>query len=398
MIAYFRLAVNPNDEEALKRVINYPARGIGQTTLDKITGAAAENGISLWQVLLNPAAAKLDVNRGTLTKLESFTYLIQSFINAANSENAAQLGMRIARESGVQQDIFRGREPEDISRQENLQELLDGMQQFVDDRIEEGEAERTFMTHYLQEVSLLSDLDESSEDSDDKLTLMTVHAAKGLEFRVVFVVGMEENLFPNQMASSSPRELEEERRLFYVAITRAKEQCFLTNAQNRYRYGKSEFCNPSPFLSNIDSQYLEIDQSTAIGNRSHSLSGFRRNSIFGEDFTGSFSSTSSRTTGRERPNFGSKSSSAPAASFRNPVGMTSVGQRQKNDDSATTSVESTQTASGTLKVGQQIAHSRFGRGKVVALTGTGIDAKATVEFENVGTKQLLLRFAKFTIL
>lgn len=398
MIAYFRLAVNPNDEEALKRVINYPARGIGQTTLDKITGAAAENGISLWQVLLNPAAAKLDVNRGTLTKLESFTYLIQSFINAANSENAAQLGMRIARESGVQQDIFRGREPEDISRQENLQELLDGMQQFVDDRIEEGEAERTFMTHYLQEVSLLSDLDESSEDSDDKLTLMTVHAAKGLEFRVVFVVGMEENLFPNQMASSSPRELEEERRLFYVAITRAKEQCFLTNAQNRYRYGKSEFCNPSPFLSNIDSQYLEIDQSTAIGNRSHSLSGFRRNSIFGEDFTGSFSGTSSRTTGRERPNFGSRSSSAPAASFRNPVGMTSVGQRQKNDDSATASVESTQTASGTLKVGQQIAHSRFGRGKVVALTGTGIDAKATVEFENVGTKQLLLRFAKFTIL
>lgn len=398
MIAYFRLAVNPNDEEALKRVINYPARGIGQTTLDKITGAAAENGISLWQVLLNPAAAKLDVNRGTLTKLESFTYLIQTFINAANSENAAQLGMRIARESGVQQDIFRGREPEDISRQENLQELLDGMQQFVDDRIEEGEAERTFMTHYLQEVSLLSDLDESSEDSDDKLTLMTVHAAKGLEFRVVFVVGMEENLFPNQMASSSPRELEEERRLFYVAITRAKEQCFLTNAQNRYRYGKSEFCNPSPFLSNIDSQYLEIDQSTAIGNRSHSLSSFRRNSIFGEDFTGSFSSTSSRTTGRERPNFGSRSSSAPAASFRNPVGMTSVGQRQKNDDSATASVESTQTASGTLKVGQQIAHSRFGRGKVVALTGTGIDAKATVEFENVGTKQLLLRFAKFTIL
>ena len=398
MIAYFRLAVNPNDEEALKRVINYPARGIGQTTLDKITGAAAENGISLWQVLLNPAAAKLDVNRGTLTKLESFTYLIQSFINAANSENAAQLGMRIARESGVQLDIFRGREPEDISRQENLQELLDGMQQFVDDRIEEGEAERTFMTHYLQEVSLLSDLDESSEDSDDKLTLMTVHAAKGLEFRVVFVVGMEENLFPNQMASSSPRELEEERRLFYVAITRAKEQCFLTNAQNRYRYGKSEFCNPSPFLSNIDSQYLEIDQSTAIGNRSHSLSGFRRNSIFGEDFTGSFSSISSRTTGRERPNFGSRSSSAPAASFRNPVGMTSVGQRQKNDDSATASVESTQTASGTLKVGQQIAHSRFGRGKVVALTGTGIDAKATVEFENVGTKQLLLRFAKFTIL
>ena len=398
MIAYFRLAVNPNDEEALKRVINYPARGIGQTTLDKITGAAAENGISLWQVLLNPAAAKLDVNRGTLTKLESFTYLIQTFINAANSENAAQLGMRIARESGVQLDIFRGREPEDISRQENLQELLDGMQQFVDDRIEEGEAERTFMTHYLQEVSLLSDLDESSEDSDDKLTLMTVHAAKGLEFRVVFVVGMEENLFPNQMASSSPRELEEERRLFYVAITRAKEQCFLTNAQNRYRYGKSEFCNPSPFLSNIDSQYLEIDQSTAIGNRSHSLSGFRRNSIFGEDFTGSFSSTSSRTTGRERPNFGSRSSSAPAASFRNPVGMTSVGQRQKNDDSTTASVESTQTASGTLKVGQQIAHSRFGRGKVVALTGTGIDAKATVEFENVGTKQLLLRFAKFTIL
>ena len=398
MIAYFRLAVNPNDEEAMKRVINYPARGIGQTTLDKIVTAAADNGISLWQVLQNPTTANLDINRGTLAKLNAFVSVIQGFIDRVNVENASELGVRIARESGLQAEIFRGREPEDLSRQENLQELLDGIQQFVDDRTEEGEAEHTFMTHYLQEVSLLSDVDESDDDTDEKVSLMTVHAAKGLEFRIVFVVGMEENLFPNQMASNSPRELEEERRLFYVAITRAKEQCFLTNAQNRYRYGKSEFCNPSPFLKNIDPQYLEIDQSTALGSRSRSYSGLRKSSLFDDDFEGSFSISSSKKSGFERLNYSSRSSSSQGTSFRTPVGMTSVGLRKNNEDSAQANVTSTETDSGTLTVGQHIAHSRFGRGKVVALTGTGIDTKATVEFENVGTKQLLLRFAKFTIL
>lgn len=406
MIAYFRLAVNPNDEEAMKRVINYPTRGIGQTTLDKIVATAAENGVSLWQVLRNPVGLKLDVNRGTLAKLESFAAMIQSFNEATNDENAAQLGFRIARESGIQAEIFRGREPEDLSRQENLQELMDGMQQFVDDRTEEGEAERTLMTHYLQEVSLLSDLDESDEESDDKLSLMTVHSAKGLEFKIVFVVGMEENLFPNQMSATSPREMEEERRLFYVAITRAQEQCFLTHAQNRYRYGKSEFCNPSPFLNDIDPQYIETDQSAAIGTRRRPSSNIFSNIFSDLDFEVSKPTTygSSRTPqqassySRQRQTYGSKPAPRQEPQARAPFGMTSIGQRQAGQAETSPSVASTQTAGGTLSVGQQIAHSRFGRGKVIALSGTGIDAKATVEFENVGTKQLLLRFAKFTIL
>lgn len=404
-IAYFRLAVNPNDEEALKRVINYPARGIGQTTLDKIVSAAAENGVSLWQVLQNPSAVRLEVNRGTMAKLYSFTALIKSFTAGVTTENAAQLGLRIVRESGLQTEIFRGREPEDVSRQENLQELIDGLQQFVDDRTEEGEEERTFMTHYLQEVSLLSDLDESDDESDDKLSLMTVHAAKGLEFKVVFVVGMEENLFPNQMAATSLRELEEERRLFYVAITRAQEQCFLTYAQNRYRFGKSEFCNPSPFLKDIDSQYLEVDESSGSASRRRP---FFKTFGFGDSpssFGDSASSIvaahlQSRTYSQRRDpqSYEARVADRLNQVSRSTAGMTPLGTRNLRPDTGAPSKTSTQTASGTLNVGQQIVHARFGRGEVIAITGSGIDAKATVKFENVGTKQLLLRFAKFTIL
>ena len=373
MIAYFRLAVNPNDEEALKRVINYPTRGIGQTTVDKVTKLAAQRGVSLWQVITNAAHYQLDVNRGTLAKLEAFAQLIEGFRSVVNDLDAAQLGLRIAKESGVSADLFSSREPEYLSKQENLQELLDGMQQFVDDRQEEEGNGRSLMTHYLQEVSLISDLDESDDDSEEKLTLMTVHAAKGLEFRVVFVVGMEENLFPNQMSATSPRELEEERRLFYVAITRAKEQCYLTHAQNRYRFGKSEFCTPSSFLSDIDPRFVTKD--TSAGRRS--------------PFTSSRSTITARLTPhpsslspRLSPLSPQPSSLSPHPSTLNP----------------SPSQSTLQTPEGTIKVGTYIEHSRFGRGEIIALAGSGIDAKATVKFDNVGTKQLLLRFAKFTIL
>lgn len=391
MIAYFRLAVNPNDEEALKRVINYPARGIGQTTVNKVVETAARQNVSLWQVLTNPETYRLDVNRGTMAKLDAFVQLINGFRADVNSADAATLGLRIAKESGVSAEIFRGREPEDISKQENLQELLDGIQQFVDDRTEEEGSERVLMTHYLQEVSLISDLDESDDDSDEKITLMTIHAAKGLEFRIVFVVGMEENLFPNQMSASSPRELEEERRLFYVAITRAKEQCYLTYAQNRYRFGKSEFSSPSTFLNDIDPQYVSVDESSNAGTRKRSFAG--RSSSWDDDL---FSTrrepwNATRTTTR---------SSDTSQSSLNPIpGRSSFVQaRSTVTPSAQSSVSSVDTAAGTLTVGQRIEHSRFGRGEIIALAGSGIDAKATVKFENVGTKQLLLRFAKFTIL
>lgn len=412
MIAYFRLSVNPNDEEALKRVINYPARGIGQTTVQKILDAASAANVSVWQVLTNPTIYSVDINRGTLSKLEAFVNLINSFIKEANDLNAAELGRKIAKESGVEADIFRGRELEDISRQENLQELLDGMQQFVDDRTEESGEGYDRITHYLQEVSLISDLDESDDDSDEKLSLMTIHSAKGLEFRVVFIVGLEENLFPNQMASGSIREMEEERRLFYVALTRAEEQCYLTHVQNRYRYGKSEMCSPSIFLREIDSRYLEFQQSGGERQR-RPVSRFDNRSPF------------DNPTPFERPPFDSPrspfgSSRSPFDSPRSPFSSQRSSfdsQRSSSDSSrspfgssrptfssrSTTaasqeSVSSIKTDAGILTVGTQIEHARFGRGEIVALAGSGVDAKATVHFENVGTKQLLLRFAKFTIL
>lgn len=380
MIAYFRLAVNPNDEEALKRVINYPARGIGQTTIQKVLDAASNANVSVWHVLSNPMNYALDINRGTFSKLESFVQLINDFTLNVNKLDAASLGRMIAKQSGVEADIFRGREPEDISRQENLQELLDGMQQFVDERREEEGEGYALMAHYLQEVSLISDLDESDDDSKEKLSLMTIHSAKGLEFRVVFIVGMEENLFPNQMASGSIRELEEERRLFYVALTRAEEQCYLTYAQNRYRYGKSEFCMPSPFLREIDSCYLETQNSTSreshFSRRIQPRMGIRDSQSFTLKTTSTQSYSSDRTEAF-RPTYSSLHTTTAASQ---------------------PAVSSVVTSTGTLVVGSKIEHTRFGRGEVIALVGTGIDAKATVQFEHVGTKQLLLRFAKFTIL
>lgn len=399
MIAYFRLAVNPNDEEALKRVINYPARGIGQTTVQKVLDAASAANVSVWHVLTNSGNYALDINKGTLSKLESFVQLISAFVFDVNTLNAAELGRRIAKESGVEADIFRGREPEDISRQENLQELLDGMQQFVDDRREEEGEGHDLMTHYLQEVSLISDLDESDDDSDEKLSLMTIHSAKGLEFRVVFIVGMEENLFPNQMASGSVREMEEERRLFYVALTRAEELCFLTNAQNRYRYGKSEFCMPSIFLREIDPRYLEVQQSGGERlrrptSRFDSTSPFGTRSPFDSlhkpsDFSRSSSDTSLESCISGHPSTFSQINDSQRPNFTSLHTTTAASQ---------STVSSIQTTEGLLVVGSRIEHSRFGRGEVTALAGTGVDAKATVQFENVGTKQLLLRFAKFTIL
>lgn len=434
-IAYFRLAVNPNDEEALKRVINYPARGIGQTTLNKIIATAAEQSVSLWQVITNPETYGLGVNRGTQSKLDAFVELINVFRAEVNASDAATLGVKIIKESGIYADIFRGKDPEDVSRQENLQELIDGIQQFVDDRREEEGSERTLMTHYLQEVSLISDLDESDDDSEEKLSMMTVHSAKGLEFKVVFVVGMEENLFPNQMSATSPREMEEERRLFYVAITRAKEQCFLTHADNRYRFGKSEFCTPSSFLSDIDRQYVTEEQSSQASGRKRMGSfgrsswnsdvmpweydTYERNSeSSGREFTtnggqgrDSFSSrfgglgSGSSSSGSSRGSSWASGAVASSSSADRPSGFRRAGIRPMPGDqqssvtaAAQESVSSVTTASGELTVGQQIEHARFGRGEIIALAGKGIDAKATVRFENVGTKQLLLRFAKFTIL
>lgn len=416
MIAYFRLAVNPNDEEALKRVINYPARGIGQTSVNRIIASAAENGVSVWEILSNPTSYQLGVSKGICSRIESFVKLINGFREKAFSINAAELGKIIATESGVASDVFSGKTQEDVTRQENLQGLLDSMYQFVDGRIEEeGDEARLLMSHYLQDIPLRRDLDEHKNYDTDSVSLMTIHAAKGLEFRVVFIVGMEENLFPNQMSASSPRELEEERRLFYVALTRAEEQCFLTYAQNRYRYGKQEFSNPSSFLSEIDGRYLQRESSSSTAPRKRSFSSFSSDYESDEFFTSRFSHSSreSRISDQSSARSQIRDSQSTKNPFLSPFADAqtkhSAAQASPNAGSRVFSssqhavsttqqaVTQTQTAAGTLVVGSHIEHSRFGRGEVIALAGTGIDAKATVRFDNVGTKQLLLRFAKFTI-
>lgn len=399
VIAYFRLAVNPNDEEAFKRVINYPARGIGQTTVTKILSAATEHEVSLWTVINNPEQYELGVNKGTLMKIAAFREMISSFIENAQKMPANQVGTMIVKQSGIIADIYQDTTPENLSRQENVEELVNGMQDFCDMRMEEGN-ENISLSDYLSEVSLMSDVDSDKGDDGHKITLMTIHSAKGLEFCTVFVVGLEEGLFPSDMVSGNPREMEEERRLFYVAITRAKTHCYLSYAQCRFRYGQMEFSAPSRFLKDIDPKYLDRQQSMFSTRRSMDdeveLPWQRKRSLFGER---------QETPRPFRPTVPSAKpfpSASPFFSAR-PVpstGTTTTTARPLSSVSQTTSFPqgTSSHAGGGLKEGAYILHNRFGRGKVLKVEGTGDNTKATVQFENVGTKQLLLKFAKFEVI
>lgn len=399
VIAYFRLAVNPNDEEAFKRVINYPARGIGQTTVTKILSAATEHEVSLWTVINSPEQYELGVNKGTLMKIAAFREMIASFIENAQKMPANQVGTMIVKQSGIIADIYQDTTPENLSRQENVEELVNGMQDFCDMRMEEGN-ENISLSDYLSEVSLMSDVDSDKGDDEHKITLMTIHSAKGLEFGTVFVVGLEEGLFPSDMVSGNPREMEEERRLFYVAITRAKTHCYLSYAQCRFRYGQMEFSAPSRFLKDIDPKYLDRQQSMFSTRRSMDdeveLPWQRKRSLFGER---------QETPRPFRPTVPSAKpfpSASPFFSAR-PVpstGTTTTTARPLSSVSQTTSFPqgTSSHAGGGLKEGAYILHNRFGRGKVLKVEGTGDNTKATVQFENVGTKQLLLKFAKFEVI
>ena len=399
VIAYFRLAVNPNDEEAFKRVINYPARGIGQTTVTKILSAATEHEVSLWTVINSPEQYELGVNKGTLMKIGAFREMIASFIENAQKMPANQVGTMIVKQSGIIADIYQDTTPENLSRQENVEELVNGMQDFCDMRMEEGN-ENISLSDYLSEVSLMSDVDSDKGDDEHKITLMTIHSAKGLEFGTVFVVGLEEGLFPSDMVSGNPREMEEERRLFYVAITRAKTHCYLSYAQCRFRYGQMEFSAPSRFLKDIDPKYLDRQQSMFSTRRSMDdeveLPWQRKRSLFGER---------QETPRPFRPTVPSAKpfpSASPFFSAR-PVpstGTTTTTARPLSSVSQTTSFPqgTSSHAGGGLKEGAYILHNRFGRGKVLKVEGTGDNTKATVQFENVGTKQLLLKFAKFEVI
>lgn len=384
-ISYFRLVVNPHDEEAFKRVINYPARGIGDTTVGKLLAAAAEHGVSLWQVLCEPLTYGVSINKGTHTKLQGFRELIESFIAEVEGQNAYQLGTAIITRSGLMNDICQDTSPESLSRKENIEELANGLNDFCAMRMEEGNT-HVSLGDFLSEVSLLTDQDSDKEDDGPKITLMTVHSAKGLEFKNVFVVGMEENLFPSSMGGESPRALEEERRLFYVAITRAEEHCYLSYAKSRYRYGKMEFGSPSRFLRDIDTRFLQL--SAGMGMARTVDEGAQR---FRSEMEGSRSAYGQGAGSRS--SYGQ--SDRPKAQLIAPTLPRNLKRVSAAAGSASASAPSAAVTG--VSAGQTIAHERFGVGTVLKVEGTGENAKATIRFENAGEKQLLLRFARFKV-
>ena len=369
VIAYFRVVANPDDEEALRRIINYPTRGIGDTTFAKIVDTASTHGVSLWKVIQQPIVFGLQFAKGTQTKIDGFKTLVEGWSQRLASEDAYELGHSIIMESGISKEIYGSTNPEDLSRQENLEEFLGGMQDFVENRKEEDRENEIGLSDFLQEVALLTDLDSDGDADQPKVTLMTIHSAKGLEFPTVFVVGLEENIFPSPMCVNSVRELEEERRLLYVAITRAEKHCILTCAQNRFRYGRMESDTPSRFIKDFDPSLLRVE--------------------------------------------GGRSFHAEMPSYRSPYGGTR--QPQQNPRPVATQFVADpkprlvpvrhetplpQSAIGDigLKEGNVIEHQRFGVGTVVKVEGSGENAKATVTFKNAGTKQLLLKFARYTII
>ena len=387
VIAYFRLIVNPNDEEAFKRIINYPARGIGDTTVGKIIAAATGHNVSLWTVLCEPLAYGLNFNKGTVGKLQAFRELISAFITDAAEKNAYEIGADIIRQSGIINDVCQDNSPENLSRKENIEELVNGMSDFCAQRQEEGNP-NVLLGDFLSEISLLTDQDSDKDGDDEKITLMTVHSAKGLEFKNVFVVGMEENLFPSSMVGDSPRALEEERRLFYVAITRAEEHCFLSYAKTRFRYGKMEFGSPSRFLKDIDIRFLRLPQDAGMFRRvEEEAAVFRRENARG------FAPDKEDTPygGKERV------SVRPKQQIIAPTVPRNLKRVAPSANTASTSPSAGGSANR-VQQGQLIEHERFGLGEVLKVEGEGDNAKATIRFKNAGDKQLLLRFARFKVL
>ena len=437
IIAYFRLVANPDDEEAIKRIINYPARGIGATTVLKIADCAHQNQVSFWEVIGAPEQYGLAVTKGTMNKLETFRLLISSFIERAQTTDVYELGDAIIKESGISQDIMSGKDADDLARQENLEEFLSGMSAFVEERREEGRFDELFLKDYLQDVALLTDADSDGDKDEPRVSLMTVHAAKGLEFPTVFVVGLEENIFPSPLSAASLRELEEERRLLYVAITRAEKHCILTNAKNRWRYGKMEFDNPSRFIDEIDGKLIDcLDEAggSLFGSRADSMSDqpewarAQRSRIPWEDaeqprYSSRYQNSkpvasqfvadpkpslfddepeTSHTSGRSSLSEGNfKSVRALNAAKRYMETHSSHPASRSTGSSAASVSSSAASSAGSsscgLQEGMKIEHQRFGRGTVLKIEGTGENTKATVEFVHSGTKQLLLKYAKFTV-
>ena len=443
IIAYFRLVANPDDEEAIKRIINYPARGIGAATVLKIADCAHQNQVSFWEVIGAPERYGLAVTKGTMNKLETFRLLISSFIERAQTTDVYELGDAIIKESGISQDIMSGKDADDLARQENLEEFLSGMSAFVEERREEGRFDELFLQDYLQDVALLTDADSDGDKDEPRVSLMTVHAAKGLEFPTVFVVGLEENIFPSPLSAASLRELEEERRLLYVAITRAEKHCILTNAKNRWRYGKMEFDNPSRFIDEIDGKLIDSQDEAGgslFGSRADSMSdqpewaraqrsrrpwedaeqpryssryqnskpvasqfvADPKPSLFDDEPETSHTSGRSSVSGRSSLSEGNFKSVRALNTAKRYMETHSSHPASRSTGSSAASVSSSAASSAGssscgLQEGMKIEHQRFGRGTVLKIEGTGENTKATVEFVHSGTKQLLLKYAKFTV-
>ena len=406
IIAYFRLICNNDDEEAFKRIINFPARGIGDKTLQKIKDAAVERGISFWRVVADPFQVALDVTKGTLTKLMAFATMIDRFSVYAAEKNAIETARLVLQESGMLQEFNNDNSVEGKTRQENVQELMSGIADFVDVRREEGNTNDK-LTDFLSEVSLMSDLDTKDEDDGNHVTLMTIHSAKGLEFSTVFVVGLEEDLFPNQCAQSSLREMEEERRLFYVAITRAKDHCALSFAKSRYKYGQFNFCEPSRFIKEIDSRYVAMQggvqqrpqqqprsemfgRTNSFGSQQRPFQSVNRFQAGGDAHRSPATTASQQGMGGGMANTGKRVISA-SSFMEKPANLRRVSDVERDFYAPKSNHQA-------LSVGMIVQHDRFGVGEVASTEGVGENAKATIKFQNAGVKTLLLKFAKLKVI
>ena len=376
-IAYFRLSINPDDDMALTRVINYPTRGIGDTTVKKLTRCATDNRVSIWAVINNLTHYNPGVNAGTAKKLLGFRDLIQSFVDLNNEEkNAEEIAKHIIHETQLLNILRSDNTPESISKQENLHELLNGVTEFIENKREEGAEDSISLTDFLGEVSLATDQD-TQDNPGEKITLMTVHAAKGLEFSNVFIVGVEEELFPSAMSSSSLNEIEEERRLLYVAITRAKNFCMLSYASSRFKNGQTKTCSPSRFIRDIDTQYLNLSSGSSIEEKTSFVNPL-------DNYRSSFHSAT-KTYRSESRNL------KPIKETRN---YSSAPQRSSSSATSSNDIHDV----GSLSEGMIIEHQRFGTGKITTIDTSSTDARIIVEFANTGTKTLLLKFARFKII
>ena len=394
VIAYFRLICNKDDEEAFKRIINYPGRGIGDKTILKVKEYAMENGMSLWDAIANPLAAALDVSKGTMTKLQAFVALIDSFAVMAAEKNALELARVVLQKSGITAELARDNTVEGKARQENIEELINGIADFVDIRMQEGNP-NAGLVDFLSEVSLMSDLDSDDDENPDRITLMTIHSAKGLEFPTVFIVGLEEELFPNQCAQSSLREMEEERRLFYVAITRAKDHCVLSFAKSRYRYGQFGFCEPSRFIKEIDRRYIAMQGGVqAPRPQQQQSTTIRTGGMFGRTNSGYSQRTSSFASEQRTVQSAPRVEETPAKRVIQASSFTEKPANLRRMSDVARDYYAPKSNHAALSVGMIVQHDRFGVGEVQATEGVGENAKATIRFQNAGVKTLLLKFAK----